>query len=178
MNQFDITFERFELKCNHAHRHGGAISIQTIKDVYVLDCIFEENSANYNFDSNSADLLVNNHFHKKYDGRGGVIYINPSFTYSDVKIQRCKFIKNKWFDGFAMYVEGEVLETPITISDNTFLNNYNESHYLGEDKLNMYGAVIATEICNMDDKEVSNQNTFINDNKEIKILNVSCVNHY
>lgn len=45
-----------------------------------------------------------------------------------------------------MYVEGEVLETPITISDNTFLNNYNESHYIGEDKLNMYGAVIATEI--------------------------------
>lgn len=79
MNQFDITFDECEFVNNHAHRHGGALSIQTIKNVNILDCKFESNSANYVFDlASSSELLFDNHYNKKHEGRGGTIYINPS----------------------------------------------------------------------------------------------------
>lgn len=76
-----LKFNKYTFKRNKAFRHGWALSIQTLNKVEIVDCIFESNEAFADFES-SGNLLFENHYHKKDEGRGGAIYINPTFTYS------------------------------------------------------------------------------------------------
>lgn len=80
-NEENILFQDCKFINNSAHRHGGAIAIQTIGLDKITRCLFENNKANYHLES--SELLIENHFDKKTEGRGGAIYINPSYEYED-----------------------------------------------------------------------------------------------
>ena len=83
MNEIDIKFENCNFKKNKAKRHGGALAIQTLKTVEINKCSFELNEANFQFSSSSSsELLTENHYDKKNSGKGGAIYINPSYYYT------------------------------------------------------------------------------------------------
>lgn len=43
MNNMDVKFENCEFKNNEAYRHGGALAIQTLKNVQITGCTFEGN---------------------------------------------------------------------------------------------------------------------------------------
>lgn len=101
------------------------------KLVEIINCIFEENIAN--FDANKTELLsYNNYYNLKTERRGGAIYLNPTFSNTGIDgklisatIEGCKFISNKAFDGYAIYIEGDDYGTIFIINDNTFIDNYN-----------------------------------------------------
>lgn len=140
-NNYNVLFQQCTFNKNHAQRHCGAIAIQTTGTVEIISCIFENNEAYYNFNSGS-ELLIENHFDKKYEGRGGAIYINPSYTYEDnsnecqsptsflsqIKIEKSIFIKNNGYDGYGVYIEGDDPGTTFLIQNNTFSNNYNSNN--------------------------------------------------
>lgn len=149
------------------------------------------NLANYNFQSSKSELLVENHFDKKSEGRGGAIYINPIYTYMDPKaqcddpttamasvlIKQCKLMSNSAFDGYAMYIESDDDPgTTFTFDDNNFFDNYNESNYVS-DKFNLYGAVITTELHSITEDDFKNCHfSYLNDN--LHVNKVSHVDHY
>lgn len=76
---------------------------------------------------------------KEGKGRGGAIYLNPTFSYANYNldnasylrkatIEGCTFTRNKAFDGYAIYIEGfEGVSTEFVIKDNKFIDNYDES---------------------------------------------------
>ena len=125
-----MKFENCLFSRNKAVRHGGEIALQTTQTVEIIGCTFEENVANYKPPS-SLELLSKNYYDQKSEGRGGAIYINPSFTDNtnkaakmiSVKIERCTFKSNSAFDGFAIYIEGDDDGTTFAINENKFINN-------------------------------------------------------
>ena len=83
-------------KKNYYNGDGGGIQLGYFCDTSYMDitfdnCIFENNLANYEFES-ASNLLIENHFHKKSEGRGGAIYINPSYIYNAQDNPDCKNI--------------------------------------------------------------------------------------
>lgn len=77
MNNIDVKFDNCQFINNEAYRHGGAIAIQTMQRVEIIDCLFEHNIAHHL--SDSSNLLFGNYFHPKTKRRGGAIYINPTY---------------------------------------------------------------------------------------------------
>lgn len=173
----DMKFIDCTFKQNKAYRNGGALSLQTAGSVLIQNCIFEENVAN-NKGVASGELLYENHYGKKSAGVGGAIYINPTFTangqdyhMTNITIFGCIFVKNKAFNGYAIYIEGDDLEIPILISANDFTNNFNENN--SPEK----GSIIASEILTLDKKEIENNNDFNNDELATGALPFSFVDH-
>ena len=128
--EINMKFDNCLFSRNKAVRHGGALALQTVGTVVINKCTFEENIANY---KQSSGELLENHFNKKSEGRGGAIYINPVFELKNhdhktkymksVTITGCTFKSNSAFDGFAIYIEGDDPGTEFTIKDNTFTSN-------------------------------------------------------
>ncbi|KAK8871920.1 hypothetical protein M9Y10_007666 [Tritrichomonas musculus] len=190
MNSINVLFLECTFTSNHAQRHGGAIAIQTSMLVEIERCVFENNVANYNFDG-SAKLLTENHFHKKNEGRGGAIYINPSYTYDDssldckspdtamqkVQITGCEFVKNNGFDGYGIYIEGDDINVPFSISNNNFVDNYNKNNHNDDENL-IYGAVITTELTCIREEQINTDNIFTYSIPELRVRNISYVDHY
>lgn len=115
LSDFDVAFKFCKFENNKADRHGGAIAIQTLRTVSIVNCTFNNNVANCIHQSSSS-LLTTDYFNLKKDGRGGAIYINPDFLNEckslssfmiSVDIENCSFVSNNAFDGYAIYVEGD-----------------------------------------------------------------------
>ena len=186
-NEVLVTFEKCIFKDNKAERHGGAIAIQTLRTVEITDCIFESNYANYNFDSSSGLLEYDTHYHKKREGRGGAIYINPAYTYSSngspcynqslymnpVTINNCNFTSNSARDGYAIYIEGDDPGTVFNIESNNFTDNYNFSPDVSSDPNITIRGIIATEIHSVP-KSIENTNLFI----KVQSKKLVYVDHY
>ena len=189
MNDMNVLFSECIFINNKASRHGGALAIQTHTIVTIEECIFENNVANYI--EKDSELLYENHFDKKSEGRGGAIYINPAYSYDDktgecqssnihmtnVKILECDFIKNNAFDGYAIYIEGDDPGTEFNIKSNDFIDNYNENNFV-DDKNIIYGAVITTEICTLIEKNIIENNNFTYSDDKINVKELSCVDHF
>ncbi|KAK8892681.1 hypothetical protein M9Y10_029921 [Tritrichomonas musculus] len=192
-NNFFISFDKCYFKNNKAERHGGAIAIQTIWDVNITNCVFENNVANYG-KSSSKNLKGSSYYDQKREGRGGAIYINPTNSYdeetssfkapingsTDILIEECRFIKNSGFDGYAFYIEGDdsIQNVDVEIHENRFIDNYNENNYINGNKNKINGSVIATEIFNIQEKQLINDNNFRYTNKKIEVDELSYVDHY
>lgn len=148
---------------NGAVRHGGALALQTVRDVIISGCTFEDNHANYDIAvQRSAELLdYKNYYSLKTYGRGGAIYLNPAFNHESsdkslhmlsVSIENNQFIDNDAYDGYAVYIQGDDPQIPIRITGNTFTNNFKErSNENLREK-----SIIFTEIKNID----TSSNTF------------------
>lgn len=186
----DVQFSECIFKNNRAQRHGGAIAAQIYHGLSITKCSFENNIANFDSSSLSLNLLYNDYYDLKNAGRGGAIYINPAFSYdstsdcpetnvhtSTVDISECTFNSNTAYDGYAFYFEGDDAETFFIIQKNIFSDNYNESNYNHDSNI-IYGAVIATEICTLQKDQIEKDNTFNYSIENIKINNISCVDHY
>ena len=134
-----MEFDGCEFVDNSAVRHGGALSLQTIQDVIISNCVFRNNKANYVFAvPHSANLLgYKNYFSLKTNGRSGAIYINPTFNHEgqnedvrgtlhmkSVKIENCNFDENIALNGHSIYIQGDDPQIPITITGNTFVHHY------------------------------------------------------
>lgn len=131
-----------------------------MKTVDIINCSFENNYANNDFNEQSSYLLSENHFHKKKEGRGGAIYINPNYNYdyagvscydkdsymTNVLIKGCSFSTNSAQDGYAIYIEGDDLGTKFDVQQNSFTNNYNFGSYVENDENLTIRGVIATDI--------------------------------
>lgn len=188
-NEMNIIFNECFFGHNMAQRHGGAISIQTTKEVKIENCKFVSNFANCDFDLES-NLLFENHFNKKSYGKGGAIYINPAYSYDDsenqcqqsdkfmtnVTISGSEFSCNKADDGFAIYIEGDDPGTTFIIRQNTFNDNYGENHYI-EDINTVSGAVITTEIHSLVKSQIIEDNNFFY-TQQIFVKELSYVDHY
>ncbi|KAK8848039.1 protein polyglutamylation [Tritrichomonas musculus] len=162
---------------NKAVRHGGALAIQTIQAVEIIDCLFENNIADYK-SANSEMLAINNYFNLKAEGRGGAIYLNRSFSYGNndykmksAKIEGCTFIQNKASDGYAIYIEGEDTGTTFVINQNTFIDNYNENTLSSEK------SVISSEIYDLYEGKVVESNNFTLTNPNIIVKPLVYANH-
>lgn len=94
-----MEFTRCEFYANKAVRNGGALAIQTIGNCNIINCIFKDNIANHQVQS--AEMLFDNYYFLKNEGRGGAIYINPTYSYEnyndnanylkEIKIEGCTF---------------------------------------------------------------------------------------
>lgn len=189
MNDMNVLFSECNFLNNNAYRHGGALALQTYTIVRIEKCVFESNCANIN--EIESELLYNNHFDKKSKGRGGAIYINPSYSYDDktgqcntqnihmtnVLIIDCDFIKNNANDGYAIYIEGENPGTEFIVTSNDFIDNYNDNNYV-DDNNNIYGAVITTEICSLIENDIIEKNNFKYSNENLLVKELSCVDHF
>lgn len=189
LNDVNLQLQNCKFFNNRAYRHGGAISIQTIGFVKIIGCVFENNKANCLCDS--SKLLVDNYFDKKSEGRGGALYINPSYTYDDssqcnspdhhmsnVDIIKSEFKNNNAYDGYGIYFEGDDPGPSfiINIADNIFTDNYNEKNH-NDDIYSIFGAVITTEILKVTEKQINDDNIFNYTIIELKVRNVSVVDH-
>ena len=182
-----VKFEQCLFKNNKAIRHGGALAIQTTSTVEIIGCTFESNEANSNIAS--SNLLWENHFNKKTQGRGGAIYINPSFSYtsssssSDIDfsmtsltIRDCTFSKNLAIDGYAIYIEGDDPGTTFGFQNNNFNNNFNIDP--DNDPNITERGVIATEIHSIVKEDVLNDNHFSHDELSSIPKEFVYVDHY
>lgn len=141
---------------NKAYMHGGALAIQTESTVFITNCTFENNFANTK-SSASSSLLED-----KIDGKGGAIYLNPSFTQNNADkimiqatIENCKFIKNSADGGYAIYIDGkEDATTSFSITNNKFFSNHNGKG--GE----CTHAAIDSEVHVLDKQKIENENEF------------------
>lgn len=188
----DITFDNCIFENNRAERHGGAIAIQTLGKVDIINCQFLNNTANYNFHSSSSSvLLVENYFDRKTDGRGGAIYINPSYTYeddtlqcsppnkfmTDVTIKDSDFELNTGFDGYGIFIEGDDLGTNFNIENNIFIDNYNLSNS-DIDSTIISGGVIATEIHSIKINQDPLKKNHFSSSNNIKVNEIVYIDHY
>ena len=177
ISNVDLTFEGCLFRQNKAVRHGGAIAIQTQKTVEIIRCTFEGNVANYQT-TTSIEMLYDNHYNKKPEGRGGAIYLNPSFTSNQgtyylksVKIEGCTFRRNTAYDGHAIYIEGDQCETHISINNNDFINNYNkESGAVSQ-------AAISSEIQDVFTDNIVELNRFSYSLSDVKVAPFMYVDH-
>lgn len=180
--KIDMIFTSCTFKRNKAVRHGGAIALQTVQKVEIIGCIFEENVADYKQPS-TAELLYDNHYFKKTEGRGGALYFNPTFRHkdmkgenltlhmTDVKIEGCTFSSNSAFDGYAIYIEGDDAGTKFIINNNKFTNNYDRS-------TNTFSrGIITSEILNLYEGKIESSNTFDPYNSYQKQYQVVYVDH-
>lgn len=173
-SSMDVTFNGCLFERNQAFRHGGALAIQTLGAVEINNCNFIDNIANVN---SNPQLMYEDHFSKKTQGRGGAIYINPNYnngegSMTSITIDTCTFNTNKAFDGFAIYIEGDGTVKPsIDIKGNKFNNNYDANH------LTPTCAVISSEIEEILDGvlSASPENTFVKDDQVKAIM---YVDHY
>ena len=183
-----IKFEQCEFRDNKAIRHGGALAIQTTSTVEIINCTFESNSANSNIDSFSLELLWENHFDKKTQGRGGAIYINPAFSYTSssssgsdfsmvsVSIRECTFSMNLALDGYAIYIEGDDPGTTFEFLNNKFYDNFNADP--DNDPNITERGIIATEIHRILKKDVRDNNEFSNNQISANQKDLVYVDHY
>lgn len=165
MSNTDLEFISCNFTKNKASKHGGALAIQTLKTVNIINCTFDSNIAD-NRETSFSLLSYQNHFDKKKEGRGGAIYINPTFSYhnendhmKENNIRNFTFILNKAFDVFAIYIEGDEPENDFQISIlyNEFINN---NQINGNDDVNKsFRALIASEV-SLPHREIGNKNTF------------------
>ena len=152
---------------NKASQHGGAIFIENIKSITINDCLFNENSANYyHLSSTEAELL-----YEKLEGRGGAIFIIPSFLNSnennetdEVVIENCTFLSNSAYDGYGIYIEGYEGGESIIIKDNIFKDNHKSDNDKANDIYSIYRSVISSEIVNLYSGKIITENSFNNDN--------------
>ncbi|KAK8878570.1 hypothetical protein M9Y10_005350 [Tritrichomonas musculus] len=181
-----VRFKNCNFNNNKAARHGGALAIQTIKEIELFECKIERNNENFDFES-SSNLLYEKYFHKKKDRRGGAIYLNPAVgcvdsTIENVVINDCEISWNNAYDGYAMYVEGDDPGTSFTIIKNNFNENYNPKNYDNDPNI-IYGAVITTEINTITKDSIrppgntENYNFFAYSNTNLKVNEISYVDH-
>lgn len=134
MQNVGVIFNGFNFTGNRAERHGGAIAIQTAQKVEIKKCVFNNNIANADINQlSSLNLLYENHFNKKSEGRGGAIYINSAYTsisvactgtqvsMENIDVIECEFNSNTGFDGYVMYVEGDETQKTALTSCRTLL---------------------------------------------------------
>lgn len=173
----DIEFNQCSFKGNKAFRHGGAVALQTVKTVTITYCTFEGNSANNQ--ETSSKLLYDTYYHLKSEGRGGAIYINPTFSLegqsetdkelhmTKVDINNCEFKSNSAFDGFAIYIEGDDAQTEFSFTKNKFIDNVKNGK-TEEDIHAIYRAVITSEILELPEDKIldESENEFSNTNGE------------
>lgn len=183
-----LRFKNCIFQYNKAAKHGGAVAIQTIKEIEFYRCKMNYNYANYKFNSSSMNLLYENHFHKKKDGREGAFYINPAAGCVDlymenVIINDCEFNWNKAYDGYAIYVEGDDPGTIFSLISNNCHDNYNEKNYDYDPNI-LYGAVITTDFFSINEETLrppdqkDDYNYFSNSNKNLEVPELSYVDHY
>lgn len=181
-----VRFKNCNFNNNKAARHGGALAIQTIKEIELFECKIERNNANFDFES-SSNLLYEKYFHKKKDGRGGAIYLNPAAgcvdsTIENVVINDCEISWNNAYDGYAMYVEDDDIGKRFTIIKNNFNENYNPKNYDNDPNI-IYGALITTEINTITKDTIrppgntENYNYFAYSNTNLKVNEISYVDH-
>lgn len=140
--------------------------------------------------SDSSELLVENHFDKKDEGRGGAIFIHPSYEYDDdscnspinfiskVDIKECQFKNNNGFDGYGMYFEGdEPNHLVINIMTNDFIDNCNKNNH-NENEHIIYGAVITTELFSISEQQINQDNNFKYCIPDLYVRNISYVDQY
>ena len=191
-NDVDISITNCDFNGNQAKRHGGALSIQTLKTVTIESCQFNNNIANCNFETASnLVILEENHFHLKSSGRGGGIYINPTYYYSkdglscptttsvamaSFVVRSSTFTSNNACDGYAMYIEGDDSGTSFLINGNTFHDNYNESNHVISPN-DIFGAVVTSEIVFQKDTIVKS-NTWTYSNDQLHVNEVNFVDHF
>lgn len=84
INDIDMTFTRCKFYENKAVRNDGALAIQTIGICNIINYIFEDIVADYQVSTKSSDLLFQNYYFVKDKGRGGAIYINPTYSYGTI----------------------------------------------------------------------------------------------
>ncbi|KAK8881800.1 hypothetical protein M9Y10_044436 [Tritrichomonas musculus] len=183
-----LRFRDCNFRENKAFWHGGALAIQTIKELELYNCKLEQNIVNCDFETSSSNLLFENYFHKKKDGRGGAIYLNPasgcvdSFT-QNVIINDCKLSWNKAHDGYAIYIEGDDHGTEFNIIKNNFNDNCDPNNHDSNDPSIIYGAVIATEIWNFTKDTLwppgkpENNNCFSQSDNNLQINELFHVDH-
>lgn len=183
-----LRFRDCNFRENKAFWHGGALAIQTIKELELYNCKLEQNIANCDFETSSSNLLFENYFHKKKDGRGGAIYLNhasgcvDSFT-QNVIINDCKLSWNKAHDGYAIYIEGDDPGTEFNIIKNNLNDNCDPNNHDSNDPSIIYGAVIATEIWNFTKDTLrppgkpENNNCFSQSDNNLQINELFHVDH-
>ncbi|KAK8844323.1 hypothetical protein M9Y10_024537 [Tritrichomonas musculus] len=89
ISNINLIYNKCKFSKNKAVRHGGALAIQTVGTVEITNCQFEENVANYKaHESSAAARLLDNYYDLKSEGRGGAIYVNPSFSYNKSNTNR------------------------------------------------------------------------------------------
>ncbi|KAK8895454.1 hypothetical protein M9Y10_023918 [Tritrichomonas musculus] len=130
MKKLSVIFNHCEFKNNKAFRHGGAIAIQTIKDVQIKECTFQQNQANYVFPSNNFTL-------SQQFSKSEAFSVSNKFTNSD------KFIKTDCFsqsNGFTEsnafqqtndFTESNAFQKTIESSVSTAVEEFNNPLYNG-----------------------------------------------
>lgn len=154
----DLYITNCVFKGNQAFKHGGALAVQIQGSLTIQNTTFEENRANCN--TNAKLLAFHDYTDNKVEGRGGAIYLNPTFAVEGddeksmvkVIINNCTFKRNVAFDGYAIYIEGENgAKTTYTFTNNFFINNYN-----GHDS--SQGGIIVSEITTITEDQIINSN--------------------
>lgn len=177
----ELHFTECLFRDNKATRHGGAIAVQMNNNVEIRECIFENNIANYQ--PSNSQLLYENYFDLKTEGRGGAIYINPTFTYTQkeqtyngktpsVTIEGCTFRSNRAYDGYAIYIEGEDAGTTFIINNNDFIDNYDPNSY------SLNNSIITSEIPDLYEGNILTSNTFTFTDPNVYVPKLLYVDHY
>ena len=174
----DLTITNCVFKGNRAFKHGGAVAIQVQGAVTIRNCTFEENKANYR-DNNAKLLLYEDNTDKKEEGRGGAIYVNPTFVIDNddkflqkLIIDNCTFKRNVAYDGYAIYIEGlDEGSTSYQITNNNFFNNYN-----GQDSASI-GGVFVSEVTKISEEQILTKNVFSNIDNGIGSIPFYHANH-
>lgn len=175
-----LTITNCVFKRNQAYKHGGAVAIQIQGSITIRNCTFEENIANCK--ENSAKLLLyEDNTEKKVEGRGGAIYINPTFVVdnddkfsSTITIENCTFKRNVAYDGYAIYIEGENDgSTVYDIKNNIFIDNFNGQS-------SSKGGVFVSEVTRIDRDQIliDNNNLFSNNDYGVGAYPFNHADHY
>ncbi|OHT15235.1 hypothetical protein TRFO_14262 [Tritrichomonas foetus] len=154
---------------NQAFRHGGALAIQTLQNVLIENCIFENNQAHIIKSENYFDHNGNNNIHFFHEniyensnlGYGGAIYIDPLFDYEDLSapqrmkeaiISNCQFLDNKADEGNCIYIHSSTADIPFKLINNIFIDGesqigsiiYSDTHnvlFLDDNTFNIFDGV-------------------------------------
>ena len=122
--------------------------------------------------------MSDDHFYDHQEGKGGSIYINPSFdtdyldneinqisTTSSIFIYECTFESNPSFDGSSIYNAGKDRGNEINITKNEFNNDDGENNK----------TIILSKICRISQEQLIEDNNFTNLNEnESNILATNC----
>ena len=106
-------------------------------------------------------LLLDNHYEDKINGFGDSIHVNPTFNVDSedkkaisISNEESTFNKNRGYDWYSIYIEGETSSTKYTVPKNKFTNNYVNN---GSPS---YCGVISSEVATITKESITSANTF------------------
>ncbi|OHT14544.1 hypothetical protein TRFO_15083 [Tritrichomonas foetus] len=117
-SNINIEMDNCTFTDNHADKDGGALSIETIGTVKIMNCVFHDNGAGT-------------------ASRGGSIYFEPDFDHPQghhnesscelIEISNTNFSNSDAFNAAAIYCKGGTKQTVLTITENCiFTDNGNK----------------------------------------------------